>query len=106
MENGQVKNLPYVEQVFSLLVVYRFIAKRAHERSWIRQNAEANRYMPDFVSHVGLASILKTQTESVVSFFAHRLRSQKNAFLEFVLHNRSLKREPTTAQAIVIPRKP
>ena len=57
MENGQVKNLTYVEQVFSLLVVYRFIAKRAHERSWIRQSAEASRFMPDFVSHSGLFHI-------------------------------------------------
>ena len=102
MEKGQVKNLPYAEQVFSL----SFAAQRANECRWIRQNSEASRFMPDFVSHSGLASILKIQTESVVSFFAHRLRNQKNAFLEFVLHNRSLKREPTTAQAIVIPRKP
>ena len=69
MENGQVKNLPYVEQVFSLLVVYRFIAKRAHERSWIRQNAEASRFMPDFVSHSGLFHIIAKETTKQNSFF-------------------------------------
>jgi len=37
-----------VEQVFNLLIIHNFIAKKAHERSWIRQNSEANRYMPVF----------------------------------------------------------